>query len=82
MFQSDFDPLQQLEQLTQNQQVLFHNDSELAKAFTALKEEVRQQQEVIDVLIKGLDAANKANQELLTTGLNNLYANFNSTGQH
>ena len=82
MFESNFDPLKTLEELKANQEVLFHNDRELAMALEALKQEVRSQQEVIDVLIKGLNAANKANQELLTQGLDRLYQNYNLQGQH
>lgn len=82
MFESNFDPLKTLEELKTNQEVLFHNDRELAVALEALRAEVRSQQEVIDVLIKGLNAANKANQELLTQGLDRLYQNYNLQGQH
>jgi hypothetical protein len=82
MFESNFDPLHELEQLAENQKVLFNNDQELARALELLRQEVRSQQEVIDVLIKGLNAANKANQELLTQGLDRLYTTFNAQGQH
>lgn len=82
MLDNDFDPLEILNNIKTNQEVLFNNDKQLAMAIEGLRTQVREQQAVIDVLIKGLDAANKANQELLTTGLNNLYTNFYKQGQH
>lgn len=82
MFNTDFDPLKTLEQLQENQQVLFNNDRQLAQGFQMLEKKLQEQQEVIDVLIKGLDAANKANQQLMTQGLDNLYKSFSSQGQH
>ena len=82
MFNTDFDPLKTLEELQTNQQVLFNNDRQLAQGFQMLERKIQEQQEVIDVLIKGLDAANKANQQLLTQGLDNLYKSFSTQGQH
>lgn len=82
MFNTDFDPLKTLEELQTNQQVLFNNDRQLAQGFQMLEQKLQEQQAVIDVLIKGLDAANKANQQLLTQGLDNLYKSFSTQGQH
>ena len=82
MFEPGFDPLEILQNLNNNQEVLFNNDKQLAMAIETLRAQVKEQQEVIDVLIKGLNAANKANQELLEQGLNNLYTNFHAQGQH
>ena len=82
MLNNDFDPLEIMQNLNNNQEVLFNNDKQLAMAIEGLRTQIKEQQAVIDVLIKGLDAANKANQELLTTGLNNLYTNFYKQGQH
>jgi hypothetical protein len=70
----NFDPLKALEQLRDNQNILFNNDQQLAQAVRDLQDQVRSQQEVIDVLIKGLDAANKANQALITQGLDRFLA--------
>lgn len=81
-FNPGFDPLEVLENLTNNQQVLFNNDRQLAEAIEGLRAQIKEQQEVIDVLIKGLNAANKANQQMLEQGLNNLYHNFHAQGQH
>jgi t-SNARE complex subunit (syntaxin) len=48
----------------------------IVQAHNLLARRVEEQQEVIDVLIKGLNAANLANQHLLEQGLNNLYRDF------
>lgn len=58
MFDSNFDPYQALINLDQNMQnlVLAHN---------ALAKRVEEQGQVIDVLIKGLEASNKANEHLI-----------------
>lgn len=75
MFDNQFDPYQALVNLEANMQ-------KLIAAHNLLAREVEMQGEVIDVLTKGLAAANKANAQLLEQGLNNLYSNFNSQGQH
>ena len=75
MLNNEFDPYQALINLDANMQ-------QLIKAHNLLAREVEQQAQTIDALIKGLDAANKANERLLTQGLNNLYSNFTSSGQH
>lgn len=82
MLDPNFDPLAAMEQLNDNQTVLFNNDRQLASAIEDLRTVIQNQQAVIDCLQKGLDAANKANELLLTQGLNNLYQNFTSSGQH
>jgi hypothetical protein len=82
MLNNNFDPLEILNRVNNNQEVLFNNDKQLAIAIEGLRTQITQQQEVIDVLIKGLDAANKANQQMLEQGLNNLYSNFHAQGQH
>ena len=75
MFDNDFDPYTALVNLD-------NNVKNLIQAHNLLCRRVEEQQEVIDVLIKGLNAANKANQQMLEQGLNNLYTNFTSSGQH
>ena len=75
MLDNQFDPYQALINIDANMQ-------KLIAAHNLLAQEVEQQAATIDVLIKGLDAANKANERLLTQGLNNLYTNFSSSGQH
>jgi hypothetical protein len=75
MFDNEFDPYQSMINMD-------NNIKNLIAAHNLLARKVEEQQEVIDVLIKGLNAANKANAQLLEQGLNNLYTNFTSTGQH
>jgi 2-oxo-4-hydroxy-4-carboxy--5-ureidoimidazoline (OHCU) decarboxylase len=58
------------------------NIKQLIRAHNDLAAKVLAQEEVIEVLIKGLNAANKANQQMLEQGLNNLYNNFSASGQH
>ena len=48
---------------------LDRNIHKLIAAHNALAKKVEEQDQVIDVLIKGLDAANKANQELISQNL-------------
>lgn len=54
----------------------------LVAAHNLLAHKVQEQQQTIDVLIQGLNAANQANQIMLEQGLNSVYTNFSSTGQH
>jgi hypothetical protein len=75
MFDNEFDPYQSMINMD-------NNIKNLIAAHNLLARRVEEQQEVIDVLIKGLNAANKANAQMLEQGLNNLYTNFTSTGQH
>jgi t-SNARE complex subunit (syntaxin) len=58
------------------------NIKALIQAHNALADKVKEQDQVIDVLLKGLDAANKANMRLMEQGLENLTKQFTSTGQH
>ena len=81
-FDPTFDPMAVLEQLNSNQKVLFNNDRQLAQAIEDLRAVVQNQQQIIDVLQRGLDAANKANELMLTQSLEKLYKDFSSTGQH
>ena len=75
MFDNQFDPYQSMIDMD-------NNIKNLIMAHNLLARKVEEQEAVIDVLIKGLDAANKANAQMLEQGLNNLYTNFTSTGQH
>jgi len=73
-FNPKFDPYDAMISMDHNIQRLIHAHNQLA-------EQVQQQQQVIDVLIKGLDAANKANEQILSQGLDRLYTTF-AQGQH
>lgn len=74
MLDNNFDPYQALINLDQNIKQVIRAHNELAAKVLA-------QEEVIEVLIKGLDAANKANQELMTQSLDRFLNNM-QTGQH
>lgn len=75
MFNKEFDPYQALVNLDANMQ-------KLIQAHNLLAHEVENHAKTLDVLIKGLDAANKANQTLITEHLNSIYANYTAQGQH
>lgn len=75
MLDSEFDPYQALINMDKNIQAL-------VTAHNALADRVREHEETIDVLIKGLNAANVANIKLMEENLKNIYANINSQGQH
>jgi flagellar biosynthesis/type III secretory pathway chaperone len=75
MIDPNFDPLQALTNLDQNVRALI-------KAHNALADKVQEHEQTIDVLIKGLNAANAANMRLMEQGLQNLSNQFTSTGQH
>jgi hypothetical protein len=75
MLDSTFDPYDTLMNLDATVKTI-------VAAHNLLAHKVDQQQQTIDVLIQGLNAANKANQLMLEQGLNNLYTNFSSAGQH
>jgi DNA-binding ferritin-like protein len=82
MFDPTFDPMAELMQIKHNQAVMFNNDQQLAQAIEDLRAVVKNQQEIIDLLQRGLDAANKANELFLTQGLDRLYRNYSATGEH
>lgn len=75
MLDSTFDPYDTLMKLDTTVKTI-------VAAHNLLANKVQEQQETIDVLIQGLNAANKANQLMLEQGLNSLYTNFSSAGQH
>lgn len=71
MLNSDFDPYQALINLDRNLQ-------NVVAAHNLLARRVEQQQETIDTLIRGLEAANRATEQMLQQNLRDLYAQ----GQH
>lgn len=82
MLNTEFDPLRILDELAGNQEILYKNDQQLSTAINQLQRRVEQQQATIDVLLKGLDAANRANELLMSQALDRMTANFSATGQH
>lgn len=81
LFNNDFDPLKTLDELARNQEVLYGNDKQMAAAINQLQRRVELQQQTIDLLLKGLDQANKANEVLMRDALDRM-TNFSATGQH
>lgn len=75
MLDSNFDPYEALLALDQTQKQLIRAHNDLAAKVLA-------QEEVIEVLIKGLDAANKANQQLMSQSLDRFLNNLSAQGQH
>jgi prefoldin subunit 5 len=80
-----FDPMRALEELHQNQLILQQNQTVLQQEHNRLGAKVKEMESVIDVLVKGLDAANKANELLIAqwvTKITNDTMNPNLQGQH
>lgn len=75
MLDNQFDPYQAMLNMDKNIQSII-------TAHNLLAQRVEEQQKIIDTLIKGLDAANRANELMLSQGLDKLYKNFSSTGEH
>jgi hypothetical protein len=71
MFNANFDPYEALINMDRNLQAII-------AAHNLLADRVEHQQQVIDTLIKGLEAANKANEVLITQSLSSIIAQ----GQH
>lgn len=76
MFDRDFDPLALLDQVGRNQNVLNDNQEKLSIAIAQLTSRINEQQHTIDVLVNGLDAANKANEIILQGLLDDIHRQF------
>jgi len=79
MFNPSFDPLEALEKLNENQIILNQNQHNHAKAIQHLLERVNEQQQVIDTLVKGLDASNKANELMLQSLVSDINKSLKET---
>lgn len=66
MFENSFDPYDALQMLNNNVRGLDQNLATLIAAHNSLAKRVEEQGEVIDVLTKGLNNANAANQILMS----------------
>ena len=66
MFENSFDPYDALQILNANVRGLDQNLATLIAAHNTLAKRVEEQGEVIDVLTKGLNTANQANQILMS----------------
>jgi hypothetical protein len=76
LFDSRFDPYEALVSIDRACQALDRNHQQLIAAHNTLAAKVKEQGEVIDVLIKGLDASNKANEMLLKDMVSNITETF------
>jgi hypothetical protein len=72
VFENSFDPYDALQILNANVRGLDQNLATLIAAHNTLAKRVEEQGEVIDVLTKGLNNANQANQILMTDLLSNM----------
>lgn len=78
-----FDPMKALEELHQNQLTLQHNQTVLQVSHNQAQDQIKALEAVVDVLIKGLDAANKANEVMMSQLVNSISSNnYNLQGQH
>jgi len=66
VFENSFDPYDALQMLNNNVRGLDQNLATLIAAHNSLAKRVEEQGEVIDVLTKGLNNANAANQILMS----------------
>jgi hypothetical protein len=76
-----FDPMKALEELHANQLTLQHNQTVLQVSHNQAQDQIKALEEVVDVLIKGLDAANKANAQLMSQAVTNLNS-YSLQGNH
>jgi branched-subunit amino acid aminotransferase/4-amino-4-deoxychorismate lyase len=84
-FNSDFDPYDALQVLNKNQIILDEHLTRQAETINQLAITLRQQQQQIDLLIKGLDQANKANEVIMSSLLNQITTavnNIDTQGKH
>ena len=84
-FNSDFDPYDALQVLNKNQIILDEHLTRQAETINRLAITLRQQQQQIDLLIKGLDQANKANEVIMSSLLNQITTavnNIDTQGKH
>lgn len=80
-----FDPMKALEELHANQLILQQNQGVLQQEHNRLGQKVQELETVVDVLIKGLDAANKANEMIMSQWVTKITSdtmNPNLQGQH
>jgi hypothetical protein len=77
MLDSNFDPLKMMYDLKEAIQRLDKNIQQVILAHQALAHRVNDQQQVLDVLISGLEASNKANEHLLKEMMSNITNKLN-----
>jgi len=72
----NFDPFEIMHELSANQVKLNQDHQKLSIAIQHLVMKVNEQQHIIDLLQKGLDAANKANEIILQGFLDDMQKHF------
>ena len=72
MFDNNFDPYEALQTMNKNIQLLDQNLATLIAAHNTLARRVEEHGETIDVLVKGLNNANAANQILMSDMLSSM----------
>lgn len=76
MLDPNFDPLEIMQHLSENQVKLNEDHLKLSQAMHHIVAKLNEQQKVIDLLQKGLDAANKANEIILQGLLDDMQKHF------
>lgn len=76
MLDHNFDPYEIMQQLSENQVKLNEDHTKLSIAMHQIVSKLNEQQRVIDLLQKGLDAANKANEIILQGLLEDMQKHF------
>lgn len=72
MLDPNFDPLEILKTVTDNQMILDQNIKTLFKDNTELRQELAEQRELINTLLSNLSALNTANEQLMAQILTNI----------
>ena len=75
-FDSRFDPYEALVSVDRACQSLDRNQKQLIEAHNALARKVEEQQAVIDLLVQGLEASNKANELMLQDMMGKMTESF------
>lgn len=76
MLNSNFDPFEALQNLAQNQEILYNNDQQIAQSVNNLLAKLTEQQRIIDQLIKQVESTNRANEILLESFLKEINKSF------
>jgi hypothetical protein len=82
MLNPEFDPLRSLEQLEHNQIALNQNQLSQSEAMKQIVNEINRINERLDLLQRGLEAANKANELLLNNMMENMKSQYMEPGRH
>lgn len=67
MIDPNFDPLQMMQEIYDNQVILNQNQTKQSQALHLMAQRINEQQQTINHLVQGLEACNRANISMLTT---------------